>query len=183
MAEIVERGYDDASMARIAARAGASKETLYAWFGDKPGLVAAVIESNAEVTMPPCDPATVTDRTSAAEVRAALVAVATGLLDLLTSPESIALNRAAMNSPVLAVVLRAAGRERTGEAMQRYLTRLDEQGLINAPDPGAAFSLFVGLVVRDTQIQVLLGGQRPGKKARRAQADQGVELFLTLVGT
>ena len=67
--------------------------------------------------------------------------------------------------------------------MQRYLTRLDEQGLINAPDPGAAFSLFVGLVVRDTQIQVLLGGQRPGKKARRAQADQGVELFLTLVGT
>jgi AcrR family transcriptional regulator len=43
-----ERGYRDASMLEVARRASASKETLYAWFGDKGGLFEAVIRRNAQ---------------------------------------------------------------------------------------------------------------------------------------
>ena len=48
---LAERGYRDASMLEIAKRAAASKETLYAWFGDKQGLFEAAIRRNARSTL------------------------------------------------------------------------------------------------------------------------------------
>src|SRR5215211_1417765 len=47
LAVLAERGYTRASMREIATRAHASKETLYAWFGDKRGLFEALIEWQA----------------------------------------------------------------------------------------------------------------------------------------
>ena len=44
---LAERGYRDTSMLEVARRSSASKETLYAWFGDKRGLFEAVIRRNA----------------------------------------------------------------------------------------------------------------------------------------
>ncbi|MGI8910427.1 MAG: TetR/AcrR family transcriptional regulator, partial [Rubrobacteraceae bacterium] len=43
-----ERGYREASMREVAARARASKETLYSWFGSKSGLFEALISWQAE---------------------------------------------------------------------------------------------------------------------------------------
>ncbi len=45
--ELLERGYRATTMLAIARRAAASKETLYAWYGDKQGLFAALVQSNA----------------------------------------------------------------------------------------------------------------------------------------
>lgn len=79
MDEIVQHGYDDTSMAQIAARAGASKETLYAWFGDKSGLIQALIESNADLAVRVPEPESVSEDSSLAEVRMrCLPAVFTG---------------------------------------------------------------------------------------------------------
>ena len=44
---LAERGYRDTTMLEVARRASASKETLYAWFGDKLGLFEAVMRRNA----------------------------------------------------------------------------------------------------------------------------------------
>ena len=40
---LAERGYRGASMREIAVRAQASKETLYAWFGNKRGLFEELV--------------------------------------------------------------------------------------------------------------------------------------------
>lgn len=47
VATLAEYGYRESTMLEVARRASASKETLYAWFGSKPGLFQAVIRRNA----------------------------------------------------------------------------------------------------------------------------------------
>src|SRR3712207_8670325 len=45
---LAERGYRGSSMREIAERAQASKETLYAWFGNKQGLFEELVGWQAE---------------------------------------------------------------------------------------------------------------------------------------
>lgn len=178
--EFGAQGFERATMSRIARRAGASKETLYAWFGDKAGLASAVIEAHADQAVVLPEPDDITPAYTLAEAESELMRFAAGLLALLTGQESVSLNRAAMASPMLARTLREAGRGRTGPAAERYLARLHELGIMNAPDPKAAFRLLYGLVIQDAQIQALLGEAPPSAAEQSAQAADAVCSFLRL---
>ncbi|WP_179129657.1 TetR/AcrR family transcriptional regulator [Corynebacterium pacaense] len=177
--ELRDHGYEKTSMTRIAALAGASKETLYSWFGNKEELFAAAIEVNADDAAKLPDLAVSGPPPSPAEVPETLLRSARGLIDLPTGPDSIALNRAANSSPQLAEVLTRAGRERAGSAMVRYLERLSDQGMLHIDDAHDASTIYFGLVNRDSQIRALLGGSAPDPRAR---AEQGVDAFLNLFG-
>lgn len=174
--EIVERGYEAVTMLDVARRAQSSKESLYAWFGTKQGLVAEVIRRQAGQTEAALERALRTD----APAGDALTAVAGGLLDLLLGPTSLALNRAAMTSPDLAEVLLQHGRHSTGPLVESYLRLLHERGDLDAADPAEAFRLFYGLVVEDSQIRALLGETPPSSVDRRRHAAQAVRHFLDL---
>ncbi|QFG24764.1 TetR/AcrR family transcriptional regulator [Actinomadura sp. WMMB 499] len=177
---VTEQGYDRATMSDVAARAGASKETLYAWFGDREGLIAALIEANADASAARLV-ALVGDRdVTPGTARRALVAYATGLLTLLTGPSSVTLNRAAMASPSLARTLLSSGRHRIGPLVEDYLERLHAAGIVHAPDPGEAYRTLYGLVVRDTQIRVLLGEEAPTAAEIAEHAETAVTGFLAL---
>ncbi|MFW2335372.1 TetR/AcrR family transcriptional regulator, partial [Ilumatobacter sp.] len=173
---LVESGYERVTMAGIASRAGSSKETLYNWFGSKEGLFSALITANADESA-----ARVRDALEGeADPRDTLVAFATGLLALLTSPGSVALNRAALTSRDLATVLLANGRHRVGPLVETYLGRLAERGEIVIDDPGSAFQLLYGLAIKDIQIRVLLGEPAPPIADLAVHASQAVDRFLTL---
>ena len=180
MAEIVERGYEQATMSRIANRAGASKETLYSWFGDKVGLVTALIkcsgDADCSVCLPP-KPGRVAEGYTLGDVREVLTACAKGLFRLLIGEESVALIRAAMTSPELARVLRSSGYAQVGAAVEAYLARLHDIGTLYIPDASEAFGLFYGIVIQDAQIRALLGGSIPYDEARTERA---VDHFLAL---
>ncbi|MEM9712072.1 MAG: TetR/AcrR family transcriptional regulator [Actinomycetota bacterium] len=175
-AELVEHGAERVTMLGIAERAGASKETLYSWFGNRLGLLRAMIEENADGAAARVRAALEGD----ADPRETLVGFAAGLLTLLTDPRSVALNRAAMTSPELAETLLASGRHRVGPIVEEYLVRLDADGVLSIDDPAAAFRLLYGLVIQDTQIRVLLGEAPPGPVELRAQAERGVAAFFRL---
>ena len=64
--------------------------------------------------------------------------------------------------------------------MEDYLRRLNAAGIIDVADPRDAFGVLFGLVVRDPQISVLLGGPRLDRAALCRQADSAVEAFLQL---
>lgn len=113
-------------------------------------------------------------------VAATLEAYAKGLLELLASPASIALNRAAMTSPELAGVLWAEGRQRVGPLLADYLAGRHVAGDLHCPDPGDAFTVFYGLVVRDSQIGMLLGVAPPDEAQRAERAGAAVAQFLRL---
>jgi AcrR family transcriptional regulator len=176
LAELGQSGYEAATMLAVARRAGASKETLYRWFGDKKGLFAAVIERNAGRTNRAVVGALAVDGDHV-EV---LTEVARGLVDLLLSEPALALNRAAITSPELARTLLAHGRHTTGPIVERFLARLAAEGVLIIDDPADAFQLFYGLVIQDLQIRALLG-EAPLPPARRARhARRAVERFLAL---
>lgn len=174
----MDDGYESLTMQRIAARAGASKETLYVWFGSRDGLLQALIERNADESVAAV--ATALERPST--VATTLTGYAVGLLSLLTGPASVALNRAAMTSPALRQLLLRSGRHRIGFVVERYLHRAHEAGEVHAPDPAAAFRLLYGLIVQDTQIRVLLGEQPPTRADMTRRADDAVAQFLQLSG-
>lgn len=179
---IAERGFDRTTMQAIADRAGASKETLYSWFGGREGVVSALIESNADTSAERVTAAMRAMPTSRNDARTVLVGYATSLLTLLTGGESVALNRAAMTSPALGEALLASGRNRVGPIVEDFIGRLDRAGLLRAPDPAEAFRTLYGLVVRDTQIRVLLGETPPSARRIATDAEAAVDRFLELYG-
>lgn len=182
LAVITEHGYEAATMAAVARRAGASKETLYAWFGSREGLVAELIKVNADASVAHLsDVFDGHDAPDLSTATATLVAYSTGLLTLLTGDSSVALNRAAMTSPALAAVLLDSGRHRIGPLVERYLASLHDVRLIVAPDPADAYRTLYGLVVRDTQVRTLLGERPPGRDEIIAHAERAVVSFLALV--
>ena len=137
MAELVEHGVEKMTMLSVAKRAGASKETLYSWFGNRDGLLRALIERNADTSAERVAAAlgSTTDRAAGStddgdgdstddvdgDPLEILTGYATGLLTLLTAAPSVALNRAAMSDPELATVLLQGGRHRVGPIVERFL--------------------------------------------------------------
>jgi AcrR family transcriptional regulator len=182
-AEILEHeGIAGMSTRRIAERARASKETIYAHFGGRRGLLEALVRRQSAST---------NERLRAAvdgPVRATLEEAVRGLLTLLTGERSLALNRAAIAGvPAdrdLAEVLFQAGRATTGPLFEAVLTRAYRDGELDCPDPADAFGVLYGLAVRDAQITALLGVERRWTgPAIRARATQAVDLFYRLYGT
>jgi len=174
--ELVERGAGAFTMDGVAARAGASKGTLYAWFGNREGLLRIVIERNADRAAEGVRAALAGD----APAPQVLTGFAHGLLTLLTGEVSIALNRAAMSTPTLAQTLLESGRFRIGPLVEEYLRQAHRRGELHVPDAAAAFRQLYGLIVQDAQIIALLGGPAPGRERVRRQARQAVEAFLSL---
>lgn len=175
-AELVDHGYQHLTMTAVARRAGASKETLYSWFGNKRGLIAALVHeqaADAEARL-----LHVLDET--ADARDVLSDFATRLLVLLTADRSVALNRAAMTDPELAELLLREGRHRTGPLVERYLAKAHSRGELHAPRPDESFEVLYGLIVRDTQIRVLLGEPAPPRDALERRAASAVRQFLAL---
>lgn len=174
--ELIEHGYERITMLGIASRVGSSKETLYNWFGSKEGLFASLIKANADESAERVRQALEGD----ADPHSTLTNYATGLLTLLVSPGSIALNRAAMSSPELAQVLLAQGRHRVGPIVETYLGELSDEGYLSIADPAGAFQLLYGLVIQDTQIRVLLGEPPPTSAEIRQRATEAIDRFRVL---
>jgi AcrR family transcriptional regulator len=181
-AEILERdGIAGMSTRRIAERARASKETIYAHFGGRRGLLEALVQRQSATTNERL-------RTAAdGPVRAALEEAVRGLLTLLTGERSLALNRAAIagvpGDRELAEVLFQSGRATTGPLFEAVLARAHRDGEMDCPDPAEAFGVLFGLAIRDAQISALLGaGGQWTPRAVRARAAQAVDMFYRLYG-
>jgi AcrR family transcriptional regulator len=179
ISELVTSGYEGSTMLAIAKRAGASKETLYAWFGDKDGLFSAMIEDNGRQAAQAVEHALAADT----EPVQTITAFAVGLLRLLAGPSAVALNRAAMSSPELARILLAAGRHTIGPIVERYLARIATEKAFAIDNPADAFEVLYGLIVRDTQIRVLLGESPPGPAAITKRAKDAANQFSALYTT
>jgi AcrR family transcriptional regulator len=179
---LVEAG-DRLTMTAVARRAACSKETLYKWFGDRDGLLAATVRwqaSRVEVT--PIDGLRL-DRTS---LTARLEQYAVNWLTTIASDTSIALNRVAIGqtvagAPHLGAIVLENGRFAMGRRLEPVLEAGRAAGLLAFDDTETAFRTFFGLIARDVQIRLLLGDRMDlGPAAIRADAARAVRQFLQL---
>src|SRR5262249_31239175 len=87
-AGLLERGYAGASIDAVIERAGGSKATVYALFGNKEGLLTALVAQGAETLA-----ASVDALPAGASLEANLHAIGRSYLELILQPKRIALYR------------------------------------------------------------------------------------------
>ena len=181
---MVEQG-GDFSVSDVARRASCSKETLYKWFGDRDGILAATVQWQAsKVRAGNWDQ----QRLDAAQLRESLERFAANWLSVISSSTSVALNRVAIGQAAsgksdLGKIVLANGRFAIGERLKPLLDAAKAAGLLAFDDTETAFRTFFGLVGRDVQMRLLLGDSLMLTNTEiERDATKAVELFLRLYG-
>ena len=175
----LERGFGAVSMDAIARAAGASKATVYAHFANKEELFGAMIARVSErrfgdFSLGELDPE---------PVEAALMAIARRFLELVLSPEAIAVNRIIVGEvtrfPALGEVFWEAGPRRTAAQVAAFMARAAAAGSLSLRDPQTAAGQFLSLVRGEIHLRHLLRLEpEPPPAELRDAAQQAVATFL-----
>ena len=184
LAVMVEEG-DALTMNSVSQRASCSKETLYKWFGDRDGLLTATVRWQAsKVQIPAVDKA----RLDRATLEATLQQFASNWLKVISSETSIALNRLAVSHAAsvktsLGSIVLKNGRNAMAQRLEPVLEAARDAGLLSINNVDDAFRTFFGLVLRDTQIRLLLGDTLKLSSPQIAhEALRATQQFLALYG-
>ena len=149
-------GFGAVSMDIIAREAGVSKATVYAHFGNKEDLFGAVIGRECERyfarfslrELDPCD------------VRASLTMLGRRFLELVLSPDAIALHRIIVGEvtrfPLLGEVFWRAGPERERIQIEAFLHSSAASGRLALRNTRLAAEQFISLVRGEIQLRQLL---------------------------
>ena len=163
-------GFGAVSMDRVAAQAGASKATVYAHFSGKEELFGAVVARVSERRFRGFS----AERLDPRDIAASLTTIAMRFLDLILSPEAIALNRIIIAEvtrfPALAQIFWEAGPERTRSQIEAFLRRAAAAGALDIADPRVAAEQFAALARGEIHYRSLLQPAEPDDPAARAAA-------------
>ena len=137
-----EQGFDGVSMDQIAQTAGVSKLTLYSHFGDKDGLLSAVVRSHCEREMP----LELFEPSPEVALRPRLLDIAHAFYAMVSCPQAIAGHRMlcaphAM-TPNMARLFWEAGPERIQNGLSEMLKRRVDAGELDIDDTDMAASLL-----------------------------------------
>jgi TetR/AcrR family transcriptional regulator, mexJK operon transcriptional repressor len=176
-------GFGAVTMDAIAREAGASKATVYAHYSGKEELFGAVV---AHVSRRRFN-AFSAEALDPLDIEASLTTIAGRFLNLVLSPEAIALNRIIIGEvtrfPVLGQVFWAAGPERTRVQIEAFLRRASEAGSLAMPDPRLAAEQLIALARGEIHLRSLLRLEDPGDPAAIGMAaSRAVATFLRAFG-
>ncbi len=147
------------TMSSLARAASCSKESLYKWFGDREGLLTAIVRWQAAkvrgVTLPDA-------AIDAAFLNAELKRFAADWLAVISGQTSVALNRLAIaeagsETLDLGAIVLTNGPAAMARRLAPLIAAATDAGLLSIASGNEAFSTFFGLVVGDHQIRLLLG--------------------------
>ena len=172
-------GFGAVTMDAIAREAGVSKATVYAHYASKEALFGAVVARLSErrfhgFSVEALDPV---------DIEGSLTAIAVRFLDLVLSPEAIALNRIiiaeVIRFPAIGAVFWDAGPERTRAQIEGFLRRAAAAGSLAIPNPRLAAEQFVALARGEIHLRSLLRLEDPGDPAAlKEAAERTVATFL-----
>ncbi|MGE3302538.1 MAG: TetR/AcrR family transcriptional regulator [Hyphomonadaceae bacterium] len=173
------------TMSAVAAAANCSKETLYKWFGDRDGLLSAIVRFQASQVRVAAAP-------EGGLTRAALIERLRGFahdwLRVVASESSLALNRLAIGhageeKAELGAIVLDNGRFALGRRLKPVLEAARKAGLVAYDNAEEAFRTFFGLVARDAHIRLLLGEKLKLDRAALAkEAARAADQFMALYG-
>lgn len=152
-----EKGYEATTLGEVVARSGGSLSTLYELFGNKPGLLAALVRERCEAI------AAVVEGVGIAALppRDALCTVGRHLVAQLTDPSSIALYRVVVaetpRQPELGRQFYAAGPEPGRRMMAGFLAGQTAQGALQVDDADEAALFFFNMLLGNYQSRLLCG--------------------------
>lgn len=176
----LELGFTETTMQIVASRAGASKETLYRHFGSKEGLFSEVVRARSarvyggtagefQLRGKPCD---------------VLRQLGFNLLRLLLNEDPLCLFRIvvaeAPRTPELGRIFFEQGPAQILRQLTLYLEDATRQRLLNCPDSPLAAKLFLGAVIANRHIMMLVapGFEPTTEETIRCHVEEAVALFL-----
>mgnify|MGYP001205415431 CR=1 FL=1 len=176
-------GFGAVSMDAIAREAAVSKATVYAHFASKEELFGAVVADVSERRFGGFSAQELDPRA----VEASLRTIAHRFLELVLSPEAIAVNRIIIGEvtrfPALGEVFWQAGPERVRVQIEAFLRRSAEAGRLALPDPRLAAEQLVSLVRGEIHLRHLLRlDTATDARGLRAAAASAVDTFLRAFG-
>lgn len=183
----LDNGFSGTSMDDVAARAGTSKQTVYAHFGDKPTLFSAMVTEDVGQVDEPGHPLAATMGQST-DLERDLREFARWHLALVTQPHLVRLRRMLIGEaerfPELAEAWYRNGPERSYELFATWFTELDRRGLLHTPDPLLAAQTFNWLVLSTplNRAMSLPVAAPPPEEELHRYADEAVRVFLASYG-
>jgi AcrR family transcriptional regulator len=182
---LLVRGGGKLTMSALAAEANCSKETVYKWFGDRDGLLSAIVRwQAAQVRVEALDE----DGIDRLALIARLKQFASDWLRVVSSDKSLALNRLAIGHAgeeggELGAIVLDNGRFALGRRLKPVLEAARTAGLIQFESAEEAFRTFFGLIARDVHIRLLLGDRlRLDRGAIAKEAARAADQFMALYG-
>lgn len=170
----LERGYANSSIDAVVERSGGSKATVYQLFGNKEGLLAALVAEGAEelahlVEALPLD----------GGLEDSLRTFGRGYLNLVLRPERLGLFRLVVGEcarvPEIGDVFYRSGPQSCGKGMTRFFSSVMERGLIRRADPERTAYQFIHALRGDLYMQVLLN---PTRAPTPHEIDQHIDFVV-----
>jgi AcrR family transcriptional regulator len=181
-------GYAATATDAVAAAAGVSKQTLYAYFPSKEDLLAGVLRRLIDPEAPDGVVISWTAHDAPADraaLRRVLLGLAERLLATVMQPAYLALLRViiaeAPRQPQLAALFTATAPERGFRAVAALMTDAHARGLVAAPDAEAAARLFFGPLLTYALLDGLFVVDGPPRPPAPARVEALVDLFLRAV--
>ncbi len=177
----LENGYGGATIDLVVERAGASKATVYSFFGGKEGLFAAIVEERVERVLAAFgDP-----EVAHSDVLHALAHIARRYMEVVMAPDAVGFHRLiiaeGVRFPELARSFYQFGRDRTYAHLAGMLFVWRERGLIRLDDPQLAAVQFFDAVSGDLQRRAMaVDSEEPFRLKQHAC---GLDLRIASQGT
>jgi AcrR family transcriptional regulator len=157
LAVFLEHGYARATIELVVQRAGASKATIYSFFGGKEGLFEALVDERVELILagfPDIDGGII-------NVRAALANIAQRYMDVVMAPDAVALWRLIVAEgprfPELVKDVYRVGNDRVAARLAKALRTWATQGRVRPVDPDRIATQFLAVVRGDLHLRALAG--------------------------
>lgn len=177
-----EKGYMSVSVDDIIRISGGSKSSLYKYFGDKEGILKAVIGSLAEKMLREFR----FEYDSSKSPREALTRIGMVLVDLALSENAINQHRQAVSHakalPELAKLWYELGPMRTFDGLAKFLEKEAAAGRLRIEKPVQAALLFAGMIIFRDNMRMLICLPRSKRSDLKELVSEAVDVFLAAYG-
>ncbi len=172
-------GYAGTSMEAVAREAGVIKQTVYRYYASKEALFGAVMTGICARIFPEDAP----DLTDDEDIRTTLADFARKFIVLHRDPDTVSLFRVVMAEahrfPELAQAFMGIGPDRFRGSLATYLRRRAADGFMEVPNPEAAATYFLGMLLTPFHTGLCLGIRAtPRKRETEAIIDEVLDIFL-----
>jgi AcrR family transcriptional regulator len=178
----IEKGYASVSVDDIIRVSKGSKSSLYKFFGNKEGILKAVVESLADEMLHQIN----VEFPSGGTPREALNRIGMVLVDLALSDNAINQHRHAVSHakafPDVAKLWYESGPKRSFDGIAYFLEKETAAGRLRIADPGRAALLFTGMIIFHDNMRLLVCLPRSKRSELKEMVSEAVEVFLAAYG-
>jgi len=174
----LEQGYNGTGLDQVIERCGGSKLTIYSYFGDKKGLLKAVVTELTEQVHGLFSFKVVEGET----LKSQLMIFAQRYLQFVYLPNTLKLYRLVMsqikNDPELVDYFLERGASHSKKALQAFLQEQKSLGLLDIDDVFIVCEQLLGALKGNRHIEALFTDNIPNEKEMNHNAEYAVNAFL-----